>query len=148
MCSKKLSMSHSKVVSAQTLIDALPTVPCQTKTKGFVAYLRATWPEYTSVVMIAILTGSVYFIPIYHYPQRVVPMLPSPWFNTSSSLNALRAPTELTYPWEKEPLTSAECGMVVVLIPFLVIALFQFRLRSYWDLHAGFLGILKGVIST
>ncbi|KAH9213380.1 phosphatidic acid phosphatase type 2/haloperoxidase [Leptodontidium sp. 2 PMI_412] len=58
------------------------------------------------------------------------------------------APPELSYPWIKEPIPTWACGVVVVLVPMLVITLFQLKLRSLWDFHAGLTGTLKATVSS
>jgi hypothetical protein len=37
---------------------------------------------------------------------------------------------------------------VVVVVPLLVIGLFQIKTWSLWDLHAGVMGVLKALVST
>lgn len=111
-------------------------------------YLRNTWLEYLSMAAAAGLAGAIYLTPIYYYRHRVVPLTPAPSFNVTTSLKNLRAPVDLTYPMEREPLSSLDCALVVVFGPLLVVVLFWLKLRDFWDLHAGGLGTFKAVIST
>jgi len=36
---------------------------------------------------------------------------------------------------------------IVVFVPILVIAIFQLKIQSFWDFHAGVVGVLKAVVS-
>jgi len=46
-----------------------------------------------------------------------------------------------------EPLPTWGCALVVVFVPILVIAIFQLKIQSFWDFHAGVVGVLKAVVS-
>jgi hypothetical protein len=47
-----------------------------------------------------------------------------------------------------EPLPTRGCAVVVVLVPLLVIGMFQIKTWSLCDFHAGVVGLLKAVVST
>lgn len=75
----------------------------------------------------------------------------SPWASESSldhALASLRPPMELDYPWRPEPIPSWACGVIVVLVPLLVVTLFQFKSPGLHELHAGISGVLKAVVAT
>lgn len=104
------------------------------------------------MVFVAILISSIYLAPTYHLKYRVMAM----WFVGKESEHGrpmgyapdLRVPVEYGYPQEPMLLPSWICGVVVLVAPLLVITLFQIRVRSLWDFHAGVTGIFKALLST
>jgi hypothetical protein len=59
-----------------------------------------------------------------------------------------RAPSEFLYPYQKTPLSDIVCAVIVTAIPIIIIGLFQLKISSAWDFHAGQVGILKAVTTT
>jgi diacylglycerol diphosphate phosphatase/phosphatidate phosphatase len=60
---------------------------------------------------------------------------------------AFRGPPEYSYPAVPEPVSSVSCALLVIFVPIIVIAVFQIRIRSFWDFHAGVFGSLKGIVA-
>ena len=107
--------------------------------------LQILWADYTSILILALLTIGVWVSPMYCVESRVVPL----WLSGSDgSIYDLRPPMLLEYPWRPEPLPSWSCGFVVVCVPLLVVAAFQIQTRRLWGFHAGVVGILKAVVTT
>jgi len=116
--------------------------------KGVVTYLRIAWVDYLFIALVAGLGLSVYFSPVYNANHRVIPVWRSAMNgNMLDAWQDLRVPTEYSYPWLKEPLPSWACAVVVIFVPFLVLCIFQLKIRSVWDFHAGLVGLLKAVVA-
>jgi len=107
--------------------------------------LQILWADYTSLLILALLTIGIWVAPMYYVESRVVPLWPS---GSGGSIHDLRPPILLEYPWRPEPLPSWSCGFVVVCVPLLVVAAFQIKTRRLWDFHTGVVGILKAVVTT
>lgn len=109
---------------------------------GCFTYLQWAWLDLLSVLSLCALLCGVYFIPVAHFTggdnRRLVPM----WFENTT----LRGPIELSYPNFEPRITSWACGMFAAGIPTLVIAVFQIRLRSFWDFQTGTLGNVKALV--
>ncbi|PVH80782.1 PAP2-domain-containing protein [Cadophora sp. DSE1049] len=107
------------------------------------------WRDYASIAVIAACSLWVYLLPIYLLDRRVVLVSR---LNLQSNMEgqspAYGGPSDLSYPWIREPIPTWACGVVVVLVPLLVITLFQLKLRSLWDFHAGLTGTLKATVSS
>jgi len=137
-------------------VSAPPNSPQASTSRGharrisFVTYCRIAWIDYLCIAVIAGLTLGVYFTPMYLFNHRVIPILPSITPSTMTEppwMLAFYLPREITYPWMSEPLPTWGCALVVVFVPILVIAIFQLKIQSFWDFHAGVVGVLKAVVS-
>lgn len=116
--------------------------------EGSLSYWRIVWLDYVSIAVVAASMLWVYYLPMYFLDHRLVPVSQSiAGCNVAKSTPHVRGPLELSFPLIKEPLPSWACGVVVVVLPILVIAMFQLKLRSLWDFHAGLTGTLKATIS-
>jgi hypothetical protein len=116
---------------------------------GMVTYLRLAWPDYLTLLVICVLTFGIYCAPLYRLSSRLVPIRPSVLSaSVAGAQDDLRIPNDLAYPDLGEPLSSRACGMVVLFFPSLTIAIFQIKIRSLWDFHAGVVGFLKAVLLT
>ncbi|KAG4429791.1 hypothetical protein IFR05_014727 [Cadophora sp. M221] len=117
--------------------------------EALVSYWRIVWRDYVSIAVVAACSLWVYYLPIYLLDHRIVHLSN---LNMQSNVDDQKpyygAPSELSYPWIKEPIPTWACGVVVVLVPMLVITLFQLKLRSLWDFHAGLTGTLKATVSS
>ena len=117
--------------------------------RGSVPYWRVVWRDYASIAVVAASSLWVYLLPMYLLDHRVVPVSK---FNLRRNLDdqgvVFGGPSDLSYPWIREPIPTWACGVVVVLVPLLVITLFQLKLRSLWDFHAGLTGTLKATVSS
>lgn len=115
----------------------------------FLSYWRIVWRDYVSIAVVAACSLWVYYLPIYLLDHRIVYVSN---LNMDSNVEDQQpvygAPPELSYPWIKEPIPTWACGVVVVLVPMLVITLFQLKLRSLCDFHAGLTGTLKATVSS
>ncbi|EKD21354.1 phosphatidic acid phosphatase beta [Drepanopeziza brunnea f. sp. 'multigermtubi' MB_m1] len=109
------------------------------------SYLRIVWLEYLSIAVVATSALWAYSLPVYYLELRLIPIQRSsaPRSASEGSVPLFHGLVELSYPLVKEPLPTWACGLVVVLLPLLVITMFQLKLRSLWDFHAGFTGTLK-----
>ncbi|KAK0108432.1 hypothetical protein ONS95_003236 [Cadophora gregata] len=117
--------------------------------RGTVSYLGLVWRDYASIAVVAASSLWVYLLPMYLLDHRVIPVSRmNPQSNMEDYRTAYKGPLELSYPWIREPIPTWACGVVVVLVPLLVITLFQLKLRSLWDFHAGFMGTLKATVSS
>jgi diacylglycerol diphosphate phosphatase / phosphatidate phosphatase len=113
------------------------------------AYFQVAWLDYLCLCVVAGFTLVLYCTPMYYKDYRVVPMLPSiTSSNISQPFEQFQLPLGISYPWLKEPLPTYGCAVVVVMVPLLVIGLFQIKTWSLWDFHASFVGVLKAVVST
>ncbi|CAG8982847.1 hypothetical protein HYALB_00006657 [Hymenoscyphus albidus] len=113
------------------------------------ALLRLVWLDYLGIFSFVLFTLGIWKMPIYYFDDRIVPM--SPWVSEPSldyGLASLRPPIELDYPWRPEPIPSWACGVIVVLVPLIIVALFQLKSPGLYDLHAGVSGVLKAVVAT
>ncbi|PBP18364.1 phosphatidic acid phosphatase beta [Diplocarpon rosae] len=122
--------------------------PCRlseiTRKLDGISYLRIVWFDYVSIAAVAASALWVYSLPMYYLDHRLIPIQ----FSTSEdaiqdSVPEIRGPIELSYPYVKEPLPTWACAVVVVFVPMLFITMFQLKMRSIWDFHAGFTGTLK-----
>lgn len=116
---------------------------------GILTYLRIAWVDLFSITVIAGLMAGIYFAPINSYSTRVFPMWSSVLsMDMTDATHDLRAPIEFSYSFKEPPLNDWACGGVVLGVPLLFIALFQIRIRSIWDFHAGAVGVSKAVVTT
>ncbi|KAE9375622.1 hypothetical protein N431DRAFT_403387 [Stipitochalara longipes BDJ] len=112
-------------------------------------YILVVWLDYVCLSVVAALTLGLYCTPMYYKDRHVVPMLPSiTLFSTSRRFESYQLPMGISYPWVKEPLPTYGCALAVVIVPLLVMGLFQIRTWSVWDFHTGVMGLLKAVVST
>jgi hypothetical protein len=117
--------------------------------RGRAAYIQVVWLEYLCLSVVAAFTLGLYCTPTYYKDYRVVPMLPSITpSGISQPFGQFQLPLEISYPLVGEPLPTRGCAVVVVLVPLLVIGMFQIKTWSLWDFHAGVVGLLKAVVST
>jgi hypothetical protein len=117
--------------------------------RGCAAYIQVVWLEYLCLSVVAAFTLGLYCTPTYYKDYRVVPMLPSITpSGVSQPFGQFQLPLEISYPLVGEPLPTRGCAVVVVLVPLLVIGMFQIKTWSLWDFHAGVAGLLKAVVST
>lgn len=113
------------------------------------AYLRLVWPDYISLFWVAGLTVALYYSPMYYLGNNMISIWPSLLTGTISH-PALDSdiPHGLPYPGVETPLSSWMCGVVVNAVPLVIVAVFQLKFRSLWDLHAGLMGVLKTTLVT
>ncbi len=129
----------------------LPRIPgmCLSTRKGIVTYVNAVAINQASLFVVIGLTVGILFAPMYQFAERKFHVWPTSMNSTMLiSTWDVRPPSDYGYPLQKEPLDSWACALIVVLVPWIVIGLFQIKLRSLWDFHAGCVGIAKAVIST
>lgn len=115
---------------------------------GWASYWSTVWLDWVSIACFAALMSGIYFTPMYSFDQRLVSMQPLVSSKPNDPVLELRFPIELGFPWSKEPLSTTDCALVVIFVPILIIAFFQVRIKSIWDLHAGVVGVLKAVVAT
>ena len=124
------------------------TLP-KSKLAGWITYLSIVWRDWLCVGLVALLSAGLYFTPIYYFKHRLVSInTPVSTNDTVDTHHELRFPVDLGYPWSKEPISTLACALVAVFVPASVMALFQLRFRSLWDMHTGTLGVLKAIVST
>ena len=116
---------------------------------NWATYIRIAWLDYVCLSVVAALTLSLYYTPMYYKDRHVVLMIPSiALFSTSRHYESYQLPMDISYPWVKEPLPTYGCALVVVLVPLLVIGIFQMKSWDLWGFHAGVVGLLKAVVFT
>jgi hypothetical protein len=124
------------------------TLP-KSNSAGWITYLRIVWKDWLCVGLVALLSAGLYFTPIYYFKHRLVSInTPVSSNDTVDTHHDLRFPVDLGYPWSREPISTLACALVAVFVPASVMALFQLRFRSLWDMHAGTVGVLKAIVST
>jgi hypothetical protein len=111
---------------------------------GIKAYVRLVWPDLASLAGIAILLAAIVLAPThlesYRSSYRVVPM----W--TVDNGSGFRGPTELSYLYFEPVISSWACALIAVGFPILVGALFQIKIRNWWDFQKVVFGSLKAVV--
>ncbi|KAL2071524.1 hypothetical protein VTL71DRAFT_12759 [Oculimacula yallundae] len=113
------------------------------------SYWSLVWRDYVSIAVVAAGSLWVYLLPMYLLERRIVQVSQlSPQAGAENQLPSYAGPPELSYPWIKEPIPTWACGVVVVLVPMLVVTLFQLKLRSLWDFHAGLTGTLRANVAS
>jgi hypothetical protein len=115
-----------------------------------VEYLRYTWIDSLILAIFGIIILCLYWAPNNLRSAPLIPIWPAVPVNgsTAGKFLDLRAPTEFQYPWQKSPLNDIVCAVIITVVPIIVIAFFQLKVRSCWDFHAGQLGVLKAVTTT
>ncbi|KAI9678163.1 MAG: hypothetical protein M1817_006108 [Caeruleum heppii] len=108
--------------------------------RAFTAYLRLTWPDLVSLLLISLLMGGLYLVPLNRRQFRVLPLY-------RQVGGTYWGPEEISYPYVEEIISSPVAAGVVVGIPVFCVGLFQIKLRSWWDFHAGVTGVLKALIA-
>jgi hypothetical protein len=111
-------------------------------------YLHVMWSDLLSITLLGVLILGIYFTPIYLYNRRLLPFWPSDLENIPGTVLNLRAPIEFHYPQQKSPIPDWACATAVLLVPMVIVAIVQWRVRSVWDFHAGVIGTLKAVGTT
>jgi len=79
---------------------------------------------------------------------RLFPMWPSsvPNFTDMTGNSHWRSLPSLSYPHPEKPLLpNWACAMIAMILPTVVIALFQIRVRCWWDFHTGVFGVWKAI---
>jgi diacylglycerol diphosphate phosphatase/phosphatidate phosphatase len=123
--------------------------PPKSNSTGWITYLRIVWRDWLCLGLVALLSAGLYFTPIYCFRHRLVSInTPVSSNNIVDTHHDLRFSVDLGYPWSREPISTLACALVAVFVPASVMALFQLRLRSLWDMHAGTVGVLKAIVST
>ena len=123
--------------------------PPKSNSAAWITYLRIVWRDWLCLGLVALLSAGLYFTPIYYFKHRLVSInTPVSSNNTVDTHHDLHFPVDLGYPWSREPISTLACALVAVFVPASVMALFQIRLRSLWDMHAGTVGVLKAIVST
>ncbi|CZT41417.1 uncharacterized protein RSE6_01153 [Rhynchosporium secalis] len=113
------------------------------------SYWSLVWRDYVSIAVVAAGSLWVYLLPMYLLDHRVVHVSRlTPQSGIEDQLSRYGGPPELSYPWIKEPIPTWACGFVVVVVPMLIVTLFQLKLRSLWDFHAGLTGNLRANVSS
>jgi hypothetical protein len=129
--------------------DPEPRSPPKSNSIGWITYLCIVWRDWLCLGLVALLSAGIYFTPIYYFKHRLVSInTPVSSNNTVDTHEDLRFPVDLGYPWSREPLSTLACALVAVFVPASVMLIFQLRLRSLWDMHAGSVGVLKAIVST
>jgi hypothetical protein len=115
-----------------------------------ILFLRYTWIDTLVLFIFGIIILCLYWAPNNLRTPPVIPIWPRVPVdgNTCAKFLDLRAPTEFQYPWQKSPLSDIVCAVIITVVPIVVIGLFQLKIRSCWDFHAGQLGVLKAVTTT
>ena len=121
----------------------------QAMRRGWTTYIQVAWREYLCLSVVVGFTLALYCTPMCYKEYRVVPMLPlvAP-SSTSRHVEQFQLPMGISYSRVKEPLPTYSCATVVVLVPLLVMFIFQINHWSLWDFHAGVIGVLRAVVST
>jgi diacylglycerol diphosphate phosphatase/phosphatidate phosphatase len=139
---------HSRPQSGLLKNPETRTLP-KSNSAGCIIYLRIVWRDWLCVGLVALLSAGLYFTPIYYFKHRLVSInTPVSTNDTVDAHHEPRFPVHLGYPWSREPISTLACALVAVFVPASVMALFQLRFRSLWDMHAGMLGVLKAIVST
>lgn len=133
-----------------------PSNSCQTSNRrgqaiirNCATYFQVVWLEYLYLSVVAAFTLALYCTPMYYKEYRVVLMLPSITPSSTSELfRQYQLPMGISYPRVQEPIPTYGCAVVVVLVPSLVMSIFQIKHWSVWDFHAGVIGVLRAVVST
>ena len=115
-----------------------------------ILFLRYTWIDTLILCISGIVVLCLYWAPNNLRNPLVIPIWPRSPVNGSPggmSLD-LGTPTEFQYPWQKSPLNDIVCAVIITIVPIVVIGLFQLKIHSCWDFHAGQMGILKAVTTT
>ena len=113
------------------------------------AYLRFTWLDTLLLALFGILVLGLNFAPNNFRNPPLMPFWTEvPLVGKVTIDKDLRVPVEFLYPYQKSPLSNMACAGMVTVVPIAIIALFQLRIRSVWDFHAGKLGVLKAVTTT
>jgi hypothetical protein len=99
------------------------------------------WADILGILVVALLALVVHLIPIYHRGRTVL-------YHLSRNGTSEPLDIELLYPKENPPIPSWTCGVVNFIIPIVVIAIFQFKIKSVWDFHTGMTGTLKALVAT
>ena len=115
-----------------------------------ILFLRYTWIDTLVLFIFGIIILCLYWAPNNLRNPPVIPIWPRVPVdgNTCGKFLDLQAPTEFQYPWQKSPLNDIVCAVIITMVPIVVIGLFQLKIRSCWDFHAGQLGVLKAVTTT
>jgi hypothetical protein len=114
------------------------------------AYLRFIWLDSLLLLLFGILILGLHFASNNRHDLPLMPFwtqVPVVGNVTGQDLD-LRAPIEFLYPYRKSPLSDLACAVLVVLVPIVVIGLFQLKIYSVWDFYAGQLGTFKAVTTT
>ena len=123
----------------------------QNNAKGCIrAYLRFVWIDTVLLALFGFLMLGLHFAPNNLRDPPLMPFwtqVPVAGNITGQNLD-LRAPIEFLYPHRKTPLSDLACAVIVTIVPIVIIAIFQLRVCSIWDFHAGQVGILKAVTTT
>ncbi|RDW62705.1 hypothetical protein BP5796_11007 [Coleophoma crateriformis] len=114
------------------------------------SYWKAVWLDFACIGFVAACILPVLYMPIFFSEQRLIPMQPPvlPFRLSPLALSDFGLPPELSLPRKPELLPTWACAFIVILGPIAVISVFQIKLRSMWDFHAGTIGILKAVVAT
>jgi hypothetical protein len=122
----------------------------QNTAKGCIsAYLHYIWVDTLFLAIFGILILGLHFAPNNLKDPPLMPFWTEAPFarNITGNLD-LRVPIEFLYPYRKTPLSDLACAVIVTIVPIIIIGLFQLRICSVWDFHAGQVGILKAVTTT
>ncbi|KAL3425821.1 pap2 superfamily protein [Phlyctema vagabunda] len=114
-------------------------------------YIKTVWIDIACIAMVAIFILPVLYMPILFPEQRLIPMRPpvvALGDHNMDDLSEFGLPPALSFPKRPELLPTWACGLIVILGPIGIISLFQIKIRSLWDFHAGTAGILKAVVAT
>ena len=102
-------------------------------------FLRLVWLDLLCLTLVSLVMGALYLVPINRRNYRVFPV----WRDSDGSL---RGPAYISYPYVPQIITSPVAAAVCLTVPIAIVALFQVRLRSVWDMHAATFGLLRALI--
>jgi len=111
---------------------------------NFNSRLRLVWKDILCIIVAAVALLALHQLPILFLQYRLMPY----WIITDASgLRYLKVPTEYSYPYQKEILGDALCGVIVTLGPIAFLTLFQLFVGSAWDWYTACSGLIKAVLA-
>ena len=124
----------------------LPQMPntSQLSRRSLVKHFLSHWLHviWKDLFWILKVLGVIYYLNksnIFKPKDRIFPM----WLNPNTQL--WEGPVEFSYPHISMILSTFNCAIAVMVIPLAVIFIMQLFVRSFWDLNAAIMGLLKSM---